>query len=40
VSEVRYIKAGAPAWTILGIAALARQSLLVEIKVVAATRVT
>ena len=35
----RYIKDEAPAWTILGVAALARPPLLVEIKAVAATRV-
>jgi len=35
----RYIKEEAPAWTILGVAALARPTLLVEIKAVAATRV-
>lgn len=34
----RYINADAPAWTILGVAALARPTLLVEIKAVAATR--
>lgn len=34
----RYIQADAPAWTILGVAALARPTLLVEIKAVAATR--
>lgn len=34
----RYIQAEAPAWTILGVAALARPTLLVEIKAVAATR--
>jgi len=34
----RYIKEEAPAWTILGVAALARPTLLVEIKAVAATR--
>ncbi|MET2524388.1 RidA family protein [Ralstonia pseudosolanacearum] len=34
----RYIKAQAPAWTILGVAALARPTLLIEIKAVAATR--
>jgi len=34
----RYVKADAPAWTILGVAALARPTLLVEIKAVAATR--
>ncbi|MGF6603362.1 enamine deaminase RidA (YjgF/YER057c/UK114 family) [Paraburkholderia sp. GAS448] len=34
----RYIKENAPAWTILGVAALARPTLLVEIKAVAATR--
>lgn len=34
----RYIRADFPAWTILGIAALARPELIVEIKVVAATR--
>ncbi|WP_043286975.1 RidA family protein [Paraburkholderia oxyphila] len=34
----RYIRSDFPAWTILGIAALARPELIVEIKVVAATR--
>jgi len=34
----RYIQAQAPAWTILGVAALARPMLLVEIKAVAVTR--
>ena len=34
----RYIKENAPAWTILGVAALARPTLFVEIKAVAATR--
>ena len=34
----RYIKDNAPAWTILGVAALARPTLFVEIKAVAATR--
>ncbi|NPT55175.1 RidA family protein [Paraburkholderia elongata] len=34
----RYIKVDAPAWTILGVAALARPTLFVEIKAVAATR--
>ncbi|MCL9852117.1 RidA family protein (plasmid) [Ralstonia solanacearum P673] len=34
----RYIQADAPAWTILGVAALARPTLVVEIKAVAATR--
>ena len=34
----RYIRSDFPAWTILGIAALARRELIVEIKVVAATR--
>ena len=34
----RYIKESAPAWTILGVAALARPTLSVEIKAVAATR--
>ncbi len=34
----RYIRADAPAWTILGVAALARPTLFVEIKAVAATR--
>jgi enamine deaminase RidA (YjgF/YER057c/UK114 family) len=33
----RYIKENAPAWTILGVAALARPNLFVEIKAVAAT---
>ncbi|TKC86853.1 RidA family protein [Trinickia terrae] len=33
-----YIKENAPAWTILGVAALARPTLLVEIKAVAAMR--
>jgi len=34
----RYIREDAPAWTILGVAALARPSLFVEIRAVAATR--
>ena len=34
----RYIKENAPAWTILGVAALARPTLFLEIKAVAATR--
>jgi enamine deaminase RidA (YjgF/YER057c/UK114 family) len=34
----RYVRDDFPAWTILGIAALARPELIVEIKVVAATR--
>lgn len=34
----RYVKHDAPAWTILGVAALARPTLFVEIKAVAATR--
>jgi enamine deaminase RidA (YjgF/YER057c/UK114 family) len=34
----RYIRSGFPAWTILGVASLARPELIVEIKVVAATR--
>ncbi|CAE6738906.1 RutC family protein YjgH [Paraburkholderia aspalathi] len=34
----QYIRSDFPAWTILGIAALARPELIVEIKVVAATR--
>ena len=34
----RYIKENAPAWTILGVAALARPTLFVEIKAVAGTR--
>ena len=34
----QYIRADFPAWTILGVAALARPELIVEIKVVAATR--
>ncbi|AQV97882.1 RidA family protein [Cupriavidus necator] len=34
----RYIQEDAPAWTILGVAALARPSLFVEIRAVAATR--
>jgi len=34
----KYIRSDFPAWTILGIAALARPELIVEIKVVAATR--
>jgi enamine deaminase RidA (YjgF/YER057c/UK114 family) len=34
----RYIRSDFPAWTILGVAALARPELIVEIKVVAATR--
>ncbi|MGM3276717.1 RidA family protein [Ralstonia sp. 24A2] len=33
-----YIQAEVPAWTILGVAALARPTLLVEIKAVAVTR--
>ncbi|NTX29888.1 RidA family protein [Burkholderia pyrrocinia] len=33
-----YIRVDFPAWTILGVAALARPELIVEIKVVAATR--
>ncbi|WP_058377980.1 RidA family protein [Pandoraea norimbergensis] len=36
--KAQYIRADFPAWTILGIAALARPELIVEIKVVAATR--
>jgi enamine deaminase RidA (YjgF/YER057c/UK114 family) len=35
----RYIRSNLPAWTILGVASLARPELVVEIKVVAATRV-
>ena len=35
----RYIKDNAPAWTILGVAAVARPTLFVEIKAVAATRI-
>jgi enamine deaminase RidA (YjgF/YER057c/UK114 family) len=34
----RYIKENAPAWTILGVAALARPTLFVEIKAIAAKR--
>ena len=34
----RYIKEDFPAWTILGVAALARPTLLVEIRAVAAVR--
>ncbi|MDR8729351.1 RidA family protein [Burkholderia pseudomultivorans] len=34
----RYVRADFPAWTILGVAALARPELIVEIKVVASTR--
>ncbi|WP_158905965.1 RidA family protein [Burkholderia sp. L27(2015)] len=34
----RYIKENAPAWTILGVAALARSTLFVEIKAIAALR--
>ena len=34
----RYIRSDFPAWTILGVASLARPELIVEIKVVAATR--
>ena len=34
----QYIRSDFPAWTILGIAALARPELIVEIKVVAVTR--
>lgn len=34
----RYLRADFPAWTILGVAALARPGLAVEIKAVAATR--
>jgi enamine deaminase RidA (YjgF/YER057c/UK114 family) len=34
----RYIRSDFPAWTILGVAALARPELIVEIKVVAASR--
>jgi len=34
----QYIRSDFPAWTILGIAALARPELIVEIKVIAATR--
>jgi enamine deaminase RidA (YjgF/YER057c/UK114 family) len=34
----RYIRSDFPAWTILGVAALARPELIVEIKVVAAIR--
>ncbi|MFL9866944.1 RidA family protein [Paraburkholderia fungorum] len=33
-----YIRSDFPAWTILGVASLARPELIVEIKVVAATR--
>lgn len=34
----RYIREDAPAWTILGVAALARPSIFVEIRAVAARR--
>lgn len=34
----RYVRADFPAWTIIGVAALARPNLLVEIKAVAALR--
>ncbi|KVG64843.1 RidA family protein [Burkholderia pseudomultivorans] len=34
----RYVRADFPAWTILGVAALARPELIVEIKVVVSTR--
>ncbi len=34
----RYIKRDFPAWTILGVASLARPNLLIEIKAVAATK--
>ncbi|WP_025600191.1 RidA family protein [Burkholderia sp. WSM2230] len=34
----KYVRSDFPAWTILGIAALARPELIIEIKVVAATR--
>ncbi|MEW6340404.1 MAG: RidA family protein [Paraburkholderia sp.] len=34
----RYIRSDFPAWTILGVASLARAELVVEVKVVAATR--
>ncbi|WGY73038.1 RidA family protein [Burkholderia cepacia] len=37
-AKSRYMRADFPAWTILGVAALARPELVVEIKVVAATR--
>lgn len=36
--KAQYIRSDFPAWTILGVAALARPELVVEIKVVAATR--
>lgn len=36
--KAQYIRSDFPAWTILGIAALARPELIVEIKVIAATR--
>ncbi|VBB16687.1 RidA family protein [Burkholderia stabilis] len=36
--KAQYIRADFPAWTILGVAALARPEFIVEIKVVAATR--
>ncbi|MBR8401200.1 RidA family protein [Burkholderia cenocepacia] len=36
--KARYMRTDFPAWTILGVAALARPELVVEIKVVAATR--
>jgi len=34
----RYVRSDFPAWTILGVASLARAELVVEVKVVAATR--
>jgi enamine deaminase RidA (YjgF/YER057c/UK114 family) len=34
----QYIRSDFPAWTILGVASLARPELIIEIKVVAATR--
>lgn len=34
----RFIKSDFPAWTILGVAALARPELVIEIKAVAAVR--
>ncbi|MGU7784403.1 RidA family protein [Burkholderia sp. PU8-34] len=38
--KAQYIRSDFPAWTILGVAALARPEFVVEIKVVAATRNT
>lgn len=34
----KYIRSDFPAWTILGVAALARPELVIEIKAIAATR--